>query len=403
MESPLWIAVFYFGEFVRDDEGKWNWKRGDSHVMDGLEIVTEISYKELYGPALVNDKTDTVESSELEREIETETLSFNNVQSQENDYWQDLEILPENDVRLQANDDNEVDENVDDYRDVIDINADDQNVESPAGNSKNTASSYSSGPEVVEDNQFTNEQLLALSSPITTDIAKVLDDPQLYVRCTLHSSPEEKEKEYVKLFVSGPRREDPIADAYLHEDRADGAAGDEEPDDIFEQVREDDPLRSLVARDEHEAGQSSPTAAPRAPLRRSRPCCEHENMLRQILEQIKKLTDQVDELKRNVACQKNKDSGETDATVQTGVWTDRVDGEAETPVDTEIGTIVDGDQEEDVVDTDVDTTVEGEVEVAVDTGVGTTVEGDADEAGQPRRRTMRSSESYTVTQLAANE
>ncbi|KAL2493639.1 hypothetical protein Fot_37396 [Forsythia ovata] len=48
MESPLWIVVFYFGEFVRDDQGKWNWKRGDSHVVDGLEIVTEISYKELY-------------------------------------------------------------------------------------------------------------------------------------------------------------------------------------------------------------------------------------------------------------------------------------------------------------------------------------------------------------------
>ncbi|KAL2455524.1 hypothetical protein Fot_57456 [Forsythia ovata] len=77
------------------------------------------------GPALVNDKTDVVELGELEREIETETLSFNNVQSQGNDYWQDLEILPKNDVRLQANEDNEVDENINDYRDGIDINADD--------------------------------------------------------------------------------------------------------------------------------------------------------------------------------------------------------------------------------------------------------------------------------------
>ncbi|KAL2559549.1 protein of unknown function-containing protein [Forsythia ovata] len=51
-------------------------------------------------------------------------------------------------VRLQANDDNEVDENVDDYQDGMDINANDQNVKSPAGNSKNTSSSYSSGPEV---------------------------------------------------------------------------------------------------------------------------------------------------------------------------------------------------------------------------------------------------------------
>ncbi|KAL2515165.1 hypothetical protein Fot_29136 [Forsythia ovata] len=57
-------------------------------------------------PALVNDKTDVVEPSELECEMKKETLSFNNVQSQGNDYWQDLEILLENDVRLQANDDN---------------------------------------------------------------------------------------------------------------------------------------------------------------------------------------------------------------------------------------------------------------------------------------------------------
>ncbi|KAL2514621.1 hypothetical protein Fot_28592 [Forsythia ovata] len=115
------------------------------------------------GPALVNDKTDVVELGELEPEIETETLSFNNVQSQGSDYWQNLEILPENNVRLQANDDNEVDENVDDYRDGMYINTEDQNVKSLDGNSKNTTSSYSSGPEVVEDNQFTNEQLMALS------------------------------------------------------------------------------------------------------------------------------------------------------------------------------------------------------------------------------------------------
>ncbi|KAL2501850.1 uncharacterized protein Fot_35698 [Forsythia ovata] len=95
------------------------------------------------GPALVNDKIDAVELGELEREIETDTLSF----KKGNDYWQDLEILPENDVKLQSNDDNEVDENIDDYQDGMDINADDQNVESPAGNSNNIASSYSFRPE----------------------------------------------------------------------------------------------------------------------------------------------------------------------------------------------------------------------------------------------------------------
>ncbi|KAL2545542.1 hypothetical protein Fot_14775 [Forsythia ovata] len=134
-------------------------------------------------------------------------------------------------------------------------------------------------------------------APKSRDIAEVLDNPILRARCTLHASPEEKEEEYVRLFVPGPRREYPILDAYLHEDGANGAAGDEEPDDRFEQVRDDDPQRFPVAQDEHEAGQSSPAAAARAPLQRSRPCYEHENLLRQILEQIKKLTDQVDELK----------------------------------------------------------------------------------------------------------
>ncbi|KAL2530658.1 hypothetical protein Fot_23259 [Forsythia ovata] len=50
--------------------------------------------------------------------METKTLSFNNVQSQENDYLDDLEIVPEDDVRLQVNDNNEVDQNAYDYRDL---------------------------------------------------------------------------------------------------------------------------------------------------------------------------------------------------------------------------------------------------------------------------------------------
>ncbi|KAL2553078.1 hypothetical protein Fot_06697 [Forsythia ovata] len=48
----------------------------------------------------VNDQSNAVELDELERDIEMETLSFNNVQSQGNDYWDDLEIITENDVRL---------------------------------------------------------------------------------------------------------------------------------------------------------------------------------------------------------------------------------------------------------------------------------------------------------------
>ncbi|KAL2558659.1 Uncharacterized protein Fot_03398 [Forsythia ovata] len=132
------------------------------------------------GPTLVNDKTDAVELGELEREIETETLSFNNVQSQENDYWQDLEILPENDVRLQANNNNEVDKNVDDYRDGIYINADDQNVESPARNSKNTTNSYSSGPGdgVFLYRNFVTKSKVSLRStlPKTDAVYDALED-----------------------------------------------------------------------------------------------------------------------------------------------------------------------------------------------------------------------------------
>ncbi|KAL2552776.1 hypothetical protein Fot_06395 [Forsythia ovata] len=110
----------------------------------------------------------------------------------------------------------------------------------------------------------------------------------------------DREEEYVTLFVPGLRRKDPILDAYLYEDRGDGTGRDEEPDDIFEHVREDDPLRSSVAQDEHDAGLSLPTPTPCTPLRRRIPCCKHRNMLRQILEQIKKVKGQVDELKRKV-------------------------------------------------------------------------------------------------------
>ncbi|KAL2483098.1 hypothetical protein Fot_44542 [Forsythia ovata] len=200
-------------------------------------------------------------------------------------------------------------------------------------------------------------------------------------------------------------------------------------DDIFEQVQEDDSPRSLVAQDEHEAGQSSPTAAPRAPLQRSHPGCEHINMMRQILEQIKKLTDQVDELKKKVDMSQERrqrsphlygeymdderkmnwdgavrgaeeaddreadtrvnrtGQGSVEDAVDTGIET-TVEGEADAAVDTEVRTTVDGDQEE-VIDTSVDTTVEGEAEAAVDTGVGTTVEGDAEEVDQPRWRTTQ--------------
>ncbi|KAL2545458.1 hypothetical protein Fot_14691 [Forsythia ovata] len=105
----------------------------------------------------------------------------------------------------------------------------------------------------------------------------------------MHVSPEEKEQEYVKLFILGSRREDPILDVHLHEDGGDEAVGDEEPDDIGASC----------------SPYSSPTGAPRAPPRMSRSCCEHINMLRQILQQMEKLTGKVNELNRKVDGQKN--------------------------------------------------------------------------------------------------
>ncbi|KAL2544439.1 hypothetical protein Fot_13672 [Forsythia ovata] len=89
-------------------------------------------------------------------------------------------------------------------------------------------------------------------TPESRDIAEVLDDPQLHVRCTLHASPDDRKEEYVRLFVSNLRKEDPIHNAYFYKDGANGAAGDKEPDDIFEQVREDDLPRSPIAQDKHE-------------------------------------------------------------------------------------------------------------------------------------------------------
>ncbi|KAL2471531.1 Ulp1 protease family protein [Abeliophyllum distichum] len=169
-------------------------------------------------------------------------------------------------------------------------------------------------------------------TPESRDTAEVLDDPQLRVRCTLHASPDEREEEYVRLFVSNPRREDPIFDAYLHEDEADGAAGDEQPDDKFVQLREDDPLRSPVTQDEHEESVEEP--------------------------------------------------------IDTGVET-TVEGEADTAIGTGIGPTVEVSQEE-IVDTGLHTPVEGEAEMAVDTRIGKMVDGDVEKADQPHKRTMRS-------------
>lgn len=41
---------------------------------------------------------------------------------------------------------------------------------------------------------------------------------QLEVRCSLKTSPNETEQQYVNLFIHGTRKEDPILNAYLYED-----------------------------------------------------------------------------------------------------------------------------------------------------------------------------------------
>ncbi|KAL2553077.1 hypothetical protein Fot_06696 [Forsythia ovata] len=68
------------------------------------------------------------------------------------------------------------------------------------------------------------------------DTVEVLDDPNLHVRCKLHASLNEREQEYVRFFVSSPRREDPILDSHLYEDGEDRDVGDEEHVDVFEDV-----------------------------------------------------------------------------------------------------------------------------------------------------------------------
>ncbi|KAL2529392.1 hypothetical protein Fot_21993 [Forsythia ovata] len=118
----------------------------------------------------------------------------------------------------------------------MDINANDQNVETPTEIFHNNAF-YNFGPEVVEDNQFTIEQLLALSLPITMHgkrlsricswnsclTPKIKRHYRGLGRSTathlLHASLEER-------VVPDPRREDPILDAYLHESRANRTVGD---------------------------------------------------------------------------------------------------------------------------------------------------------------------------------
>ncbi|KAL2514929.1 Uncharacterized protein Fot_28900 [Forsythia ovata] len=56
----------------------------------------------------------------------------------------------------------------------------------------------------------------------------------------------------VRLFFPGHRREDPILDVYLHEDEGDKSFGDEKLDDVFKDVRDDDPVRSLLMSDDHD-------------------------------------------------------------------------------------------------------------------------------------------------------
>ncbi|CAI9771981.1 unnamed protein product [Fraxinus pennsylvanica] len=68
-------------------------------------------------------------------------------------------------------------------------------------------------------------------TPNSHDIAEVLDDLQLQVHCSLTASLDETEQQYVKLFVHGTRREDPILDVYLYEDGDYPDVGDAELDD----------------------------------------------------------------------------------------------------------------------------------------------------------------------------
>ncbi|KAL2520726.1 hypothetical protein Fot_24649 [Forsythia ovata] len=141
-------------------------------------------------------------------------------------------------------------------------------------------------------------RICSWNSCLTTesrDIVEVLDDPHLCIRCTFHASLDESEQEYVRLFISDLRKEEPILNAHLHVDKKNRTVRDEEPVDVLEDVRDDDPVRSPVTQDAH-----ARCAEPHAPPHRSYPCCEHQNLLRKILQQMERLVDKFNELNRKV-------------------------------------------------------------------------------------------------------
>ncbi|KAK6137911.1 hypothetical protein DH2020_028345 [Rehmannia glutinosa] len=64
--DSTWIAIFYFGEFINDDDGKWIWKRsGSEEMVDGIPISPCTSYHDLYCEVLNICKVDS-SSHEIE-------------------------------------------------------------------------------------------------------------------------------------------------------------------------------------------------------------------------------------------------------------------------------------------------------------------------------------------------
>ncbi|CAI9769642.1 unnamed protein product [Fraxinus pennsylvanica] len=115
-------------------------------------------------------------------------------------------------------------------------------------------------------------------TPNSRDIAEVLDDPQLQVRCSLTAFPNKTELQYVKLFIHGTRKEDLILDVYLYED------GDY-PD-----------VQSSGTTCVHQS--SLPTN--RKPPRNRQTSCNHDDMLRELLCYMERLSDKYEEINRKV-------------------------------------------------------------------------------------------------------
>ncbi|KAL2492092.1 Uncharacterized protein Adt_27720 [Abeliophyllum distichum] len=104
-------------------------------------------------------------------------------------------------------------------------------------------------------------------------------------RCSLKTTPDEADQEYLTLFAQKPRKDYPLLDAYFYEGGEYRGVGYEEQDDDVQSLR-----FSFRNQTYPPTNQTSPSR--RQPsLFESRPCrrqtsCDHDDLLRQLLQHI---------------------------------------------------------------------------------------------------------------------